>query len=121
MRDGYDTNNISGILRDFSKETSEITTKNNITSGDLGTSVDIITKVAAISAGREDLVTDSDTQVRTRNFISCPELILIYVYTIIKQFTMRSLPRVFYKLMYRLLKNNKSLYLYIEIKCYILI
>lgn len=63
VRDGYDTNNISGILRDFSQQTTEITSNENITSGDLGTSVEIITKVAAISAGREDLVTDSDTQV----------------------------------------------------------
>lgn len=62
VRDGYDTNNISGILKDFSQQTAEITSNENITSGDLGTSVEIITKVAAISAGREDLVTDSDTQ-----------------------------------------------------------
>lgn len=65
VRDGYDTNNISGILKDFSQQTAEITSNENITSGDLGTSVEIITKVAAISAGREDLVTDSDTQVST--------------------------------------------------------
>lgn len=63
VRDGYDTNNISGILRDFSQQTAEITSNENITSGDLDTSVEIINKVAAISVGREDLVTDSDTQV----------------------------------------------------------
>lgn len=66
MRDGYDTNNITGVLKDFSAETAQITSDKNITSGDLGTSVNIIANVAAISAGREDLVTDSDTQVRKR-------------------------------------------------------
>lgn len=63
VRDGYDTNNISGILKDFSQQTAEITSNENITSGDLDTSVEIINRVAAISVGREDLVTDSDTQV----------------------------------------------------------
>jgi hypothetical protein len=67
VRDGYDTNNISSVLKDFSAETAKITSDQNITSGDLGTSVNIIANVAAISAGREDLVTESDTQVRIIN------------------------------------------------------